>query len=71
MNDTAKRLRLQAQVGMFDTPPDHKHCGYSEAADRIEWLEQEIKDFLYALDRGYLACKDDSAFIDALREAVK
>ena len=29
-----------------------------------------IRHFIYALDKGFLDCKDDSAFIDALRQAV-
>lgn len=27
-------------------------------------------DFIYALEHGFLACKDDSAFIDGLRAAI-
>lgn len=37
---------------------------------RLSDLSQHVRDFLFALDRGYLDCKDDSAFIDALRVAV-
>lgn len=33
-------------------------------------MASAIRDFLHALDRGYLACKDDSAFIDDLRAAL-
>ena len=41
-----------------------------EAAQPAESVLQAAKDFLYALDRGYLDCKDDSEFITALRTAV-
>lgn len=27
-------------------------------------------DFIYALEHGFLACKDDSAFINNLRHAI-
>lgn len=40
------------------------------AIARVKELEGHIRDFICALDRGYLACKDDSAFIEALRHAV-
>ena len=33
-------------------------------------MRAAIRDFLFALDRGYLDCKDDSAFIDGLRTAL-
>lgn len=36
MADLIERLRLQAKLGMFDTPPEHKHVGYGEAADALE-----------------------------------
>lgn len=36
----------------------------------VESVLTAAKHFLYALDRGYLNCKDDSEFIDALRRAV-
>ena len=37
------------------------------AEDRLDETERHVRDFIRALDRGYLDCKDDSAFIDALR----
>lgn len=37
---------------------------------QITRLRVAVRDFLFALDRGYLACKDDSAFIDDLRVAL-
>lgn len=40
------------------------------AENRLKEVRQHVKDFLHALDRGYLNCKDDSAFIDALRTCV-
>lgn len=40
------------------------------AEARVREMEGHIRDFIHALDRGYLACKDDSAFIDALRDCI-
>lgn len=41
------------------------------AEDRLAEAEQHVRDFIRALDKGFLDCKDDSAFIDALRVIAK
>lgn len=40
-----------------------------QVAELVE-LQQHVKDFLRALDRGYFPWDGKSAFVDALRDAV-
>jgi hypothetical protein len=34
-------------------------------------LYRAVQHFIYALDHGFLACEDDSSFIDGLRAALE
>lgn len=48
------------------------HAAHGGPVAELAEARQHIRDFIRALDRGYLACKDGSAFIDALRaESLK
>lgn len=44
-----ERLRLQAEVGLFGTPPDHQHVGYAEAAQAITELRAQRDEAVTAL----------------------
>lgn len=41
------------------------------AETRRDEVVGHVRDFIKALDKGYLNCKDDSAFIDALRAVAQ
>ena len=60
-----EKMQQRLSVRLVEHSVDKALRGFAET--RLQEVTQHVRDFIHALDRGYLDCKDDSAFIDALR----
>jgi len=60
-----EQMKAQLDEKMVRLAAEKAMRGFAES--RLDETEQHVRDFIRALDKGFLDCRDDSAFIDALR----